>query len=670
VLALCALLAGSAFAVPEGWFNAVELDAVDAALVERPGAALRHARDSVKAGETARAERLLSAIAARHTLVADVADLERMRLYVLTGRTDEAIALAEAWSHPESPLEPDLYAAVGRAYAERADEEAARAAWLRALEHAEEGAARAALLLELAGSQRRSGDSEATGERLVEIWTEHPTSEEAKEAAAGLDRLEGEGAPPLRSAARYRERGDVLFRARHNEEALEAYDRALELGELSSKDARRARSQRAHTLFRLRRYSDAAEAFAALPQTGEFRIARARSVARAGDPKAAAADLERIAKQVRGQDGARARLLAALLWSDEGEKAKSARLFESLAPGSSSYARSALWRLGWQAYRQDRFDEAIARFEQLAKRETGPIGNLRPRYWRARALEETGREAEAAAEFGAMAREFPLSYYGWRASGRAAHGAIETPAPELRAGPGALHPRELERARILLEAGMGDLARRDLDQLYLRVDGLDDRLVLAQLYSEAGDFHRPQRLVVESYTVTLARGPGHAPVELWWYAWPLPYQDAVRDATDDRDGLHKELVYAVMREESGYRPEVLSVSGARGLLQLMPETAERVATREELSSFNVDDLFVPDVNIRLGAAYLDELLLRFAGRASAAIGSYNAGPHRVVRWLEETGGDDDEWVEDIPYEQTRAYVKRVLRSVYAYRVLY
>jgi soluble lytic murein transglycosylase len=76
------------------------------------------------------------------------------------------------------------------------------------------------------------------------------------------------------------------------------------------------------------------------------------------------------------------------------------------------------------------------------------------------------------------------------------------------------------------------------------------------------------------------------------------------------------------------------------------------------------------VNIHLGSAYLGELLMRFSGRESAAIGSYNAGPHRVVEWLEGNALEDDEWVEAIPYDQTRGYVKRVMRSMHVYRVLY
>jgi soluble lytic murein transglycosylase len=129
-------------------------------------------------------------------------------------------------------------------------------------------------------------------------------------------------------------------------------------------------------------------------------------------------------------------------------------------------------------------------------------------------------------------------------------------------------------------------------------------------------------------------------------------------------------VYAVMREESGYRPDVISISGARGLLQIMPETGERLAASEALMSFSPDDLFLPRINIRLGSSYLEQLMERFEGRISAAVASYNAGPEAVSRWFEGEPREDDEWVEAIPYDQTRNYVKNVLRSLEVYRVLY
>jgi soluble lytic murein transglycosylase len=143
----------------------------------------------------------------------------------------------------------------------------------------------------------------------------------------------------------------------------------------------------------------------------------------------------------------------------------------------------------------------------------------------------------------------------------------------------------------------------------------------------------------------------------------------MRRATDHGALVEPGLIYALMREESGYSPTAVSITGARGLLQIMPETGERLARDLALANFTTDDLFAPDVNMQLGSHYLRELLERFGDQKSAAIASYNAGPGAVSRWL-DSSLEDDEWVESIPYEQTRAYVKRVLRSLHVYRVLY
>jgi soluble lytic murein transglycosylase len=365
-----------------------------------------------------------------------------------------------------------------------------------------------------------------------------------------------------------------------------------------------------------------------------------------------------------------------VLFEGEGEAEHARKLFALVAwGGSPAWASQALWRLGWSAYAGGRYQEAMALLEQLAPRENDPIERLRARYWRARAAARLGREEEAARGLAEIAREYPLSYYGWRSLERldgnplAAEADVSAP-PAIARGSSSLAPVDLERPRILLEAGLVGEARAELDRLFGRARGVEDRLELAELYANLGDYHQPQRLMVDAYTESLARAPAPDAIDLWWHAWPLPWADSVRGQAGGRAGPGPELVYAIMREESGYRPEVVSVSGARGLLQLMPETAERLARAIPLPTFAPDDLFLPEVNIRLGAAYLGDLLVRFGGRTSAAVASYNAGPQPVASWLQGSGAEDDEWVEAIPYDQTRGYVKRVLRSVHAYRVLY
>jgi soluble lytic murein transglycosylase len=171
----------------------------------------------------------------------------------------------------------------------------------------------------------------------------------------------------------------------------------------------------------------------------------------------------------------------------------------------------------------------------------------------------------------------------------------------------------------------------------------------------------------------LARGPIRRFEDLWWYAWPVAFSPEVGHATRSESSVEPALVYSIMREESGYRPDAISPVGARGLLQIMTATGEVLAQQQGLDVFEADDLFAPRTNILLGAGYLSDLSNQFDGRLSASIASYNAGPEAVQEWIsevEDAGSLDDEWVESIPYEQTRNYVKRVLRSLYVYRTLY
>lgn len=667
--ALAALVAGASLVgahapITEGRDHAAPL----ALVLAEPGRSLRSALEALERGEPQLADALLRAIAVRHPIVADHADLLRMRLRVETGDSDGAIAFEALWARRESPLRARFYALLGEAHLARGDEARARAALEYAAVATRERERQADLALAIAQSYLRSGARERASERLLEVWTRDADLAQAQTAEDLLVSLEAELGHPLRTALPTRERGDRLFQSHHNESALEAYDRAIALG-LAPADRTRTRHQRAETLFRLRRYPEAITAFRELPASEERLIQRARAEARAGRVPAGAEALEQLGTERRGARAVEALHLAAVLWDGEGEHERARRLFEDVIrrlPGSE-FAASARWSLGWEAYRAGRLDVAIRHFERLARADKDPVSALRPRYWQIRVLEEQGAP-EAPQLYADLAREFPFTYYGQLALARAREPIAAKPTA-LYPGSRSLRPEQLARPRILLEAGLVPEARDELAQLFGRARGVEDRIALAALYADAGDFSSAQRLVVDAYSEELARGPAPDDVELWWHAWPAPYEAELRDATHS-GGPPPELVYSIMREESGYRPEVISVSGARGLLQLMPETATRVAQSVELHGFLPDDLFRPAVNIELGSAYLGQLLARFDGNAAAAIGSYNAGPDAVSRWIRDGDAQGDVWVEQIPYSQTRAYVKRVLRSLHVYQVLY
>ncbi|MCP5042340.1 MAG: transglycosylase SLT domain-containing protein, partial [bacterium] len=607
-------------------------------------------------------------IIADHAMLLRADKLRQAQLH--SGAAATAAAALERYD--ATPLRPDFYEVLGNARAQVADEEGARDAWTRGIRATRDSDRQAALRLRVGESLERGGQLEDAAAIYRRIWSRHATSEQAEVAETRLDELEKQPGVTGRAADDWRRRADQLFRKRHNEAALGAYDQAL-AGKLKKSEAQRAQNQRAHTLFRMRRYPEAVRAFTALPQNDDVPLWRARSLARSGEVPKAVGEFEKLAKKSNGELSVRATYLAGLLLDGRGHVDRAQAHFDWVSRNrvSSGLSNAALWRLGWGAFRSEKNDTAIGHFERLLSEEEDAIGRLRTRYWRARALERAGDEANATAEFTTIANDFPFSYYGWRARDRIRD--HDDPSPGLRPdlGNAKLRSEDLLRPKILLAAGLDKLAIEEMRRMSRRARGLSDRLAMAQLFSEAEQYHDALRIVVDAYTEDLARGPVPQLEELWWHAWPSAFKDLVAASTRAEDSVEPALVYAIMREESGYRPKILSVSGARGLLQIMVPTGDRLADRMGETQYEPDDLFEPETNIKLGAYYLAELMGRFDGRRSAAIASYNAGPNAVEDWLAKpAAAEDDLWVEAIPYDQTRGYVKRVLRSYHAYRVLY
>ena len=642
-----------------------------------PAAVLRRALQAAREQRTDEAVGALAALATSEPLIADHADLLRARTLQDAGRPADALAAAaegEARS-PESPLRTDLEALRGDAERALGHEAEARTAWSGAAALTDDPARLARLAAARAASFERSGDPPGSAEAWRELWVRFPTEPDARDAGARLDTLEASLGHPVRSADDYRARGDALFAAGWSQDALAAYDGAIAHG-LSDADALRAvRLRRAHCLFRLRRYAEAKLAFEAAGPSPEAALYRVRAIARGGDVPAAIEEFEKLAARTRGSAREQALLFAAILLDDQKEPEKANALYARVAREGKDGAlvSQATWRLGWAAYRAGDYTEARRQLEHMAKAESDPVSRLQPLYWSARAGEHAGVDG-ATQELARLGQEWPLAYYGWRAASRSAeegHPVPDPVPPAVDPGPASLAPADLARPRILLEGGLEQEAQEELARASARAGGLGDRLAVAQLLEQAGAYDRAQSLVAAGNGETLARAPAPALIELWRTAWPDAYADLVRQAMPPEAKVEPALVWAIMREESGYRPRVMSSAGARGLLQLMPDTASRLAGDAGLTAFQPEDLFEPEVNVRLGALYLDQLLRRFDGRLSAAIGSYNAGPEAVARWLAERGSlDDDEWVESIPYDQTRGYVRRVLRSFHAYRVLY
>jgi soluble lytic murein transglycosylase len=152
--------------------------------------------------------------------------------------------------------------------------------------------------------------------------------------------------------------------------------------------------------------------------------------------------------------------------------------------------------------------------------------------------------------------------------------------------------------------------------------------------------------------------------------YPLAYWDIIKKQADQHK-LDPLLVAAIIRQESAYDPEAVSSANAKGLMQIIPKTGKRIASKIGLKKFTTSQLHDPETNILLGTTYLAELLERYDGNLYRSLAAYNAGPDATKKWWPEKGEADHEViVENITYRATRNYVKRILRNQYHYSTLY
>jgi soluble lytic murein transglycosylase len=275
-------------------------------------------------------------------------------------------------------------------------------------------------------------------------------------------------------------------------------------------------------------------------------------------------------------------------------------------------------------------------------------------YWRARALSELGRQDEANKLFIDLAKE--RSYYGFMAADHLGYDfsflheslpVSDNLIKQVRALPG------LRRAHELFVLERTHEARREWN-LALQGRSTDELMAAAKL---AQEWNWPSQSIL-----TLAKIRSWNDLEL---RFPLNHRQQVDRQAKDH-GLDSAWIYAIVRQESAFSVDARSRAGAMGLMQLMPATAKEVAGKTNNRLFKVNDLLQPEINIELGASYLNQIYRRLQENPVLATAAYNAGPSRVMKWLPEQPLATDVWIDTVPFSETREYLKRVL----AYTVIY
>ena len=300
-------------------------------------------------------------------------------------------------------------------------------------------------------------------------------------------------------------------------------------------------------------------------------------------------------------------------------------------------ARAALWSKDWS--------EALRSIAALS--ESSRL-SARWRYWDARATEALYDLPRAQPLYESLLAED--NYYSAMAAARlhrsvTPHPSALTSAPEVMAS--VEQQPAIERARELFLCGM---QREAAAEWRFGYEGLspEERVQSVLLAASWG-----------WYTQAVASASAQHIFNDYVLLYPQPYFAEVKAAAQFSQ-LTPELIYAVLRQESLYRSDAISGKGARGLMQLMPDTARRTARHWGLPTPATVELFEPAVNIPLGAANLRTLLDQFDDQVPVALAGYNAGIRAAARWLPDEPVDADIWIENIPYEETRDYVQRVL----------
>jgi soluble lytic murein transglycosylase len=383
-----------------------------------------------------------------------------------------------------------------------------------------------------------------------------------------------------------------------------------------------------------------------------------------------------------------ARLQRALIALDEGDRARFTSMLLALPDDypQGDMRGEALFRVALSRMTRGDWEGAkpvLDRIVTLFPADRHWATCARAAYFRARASSKTGDREDARARYAKIIEEDPLTFYMTQAYARlaeddaaAAKRLLDEAAAREPAGTflTKFHP-ELQtkgfgRALPLLEAGDVEAAGRELAAAGLTTDAADPELVWlsAQLFTAADAPEIGHAFARRRVTDHLAHYPAGRWRPMWEIAFPKAFEPlVVRESA--AAGIPPALTWAIMREESDFYPEAKSPSNAYGLMQLIASTARGIAAGTPYS-WTEEGLKRPDASVALGSKLLGSLRGSF-GNGVLAIAAYNGGGGAVGRWLAARGDlDFDLWVEDIPWEETRGYVKRVLASEAAYAYLY
>jgi soluble lytic murein transglycosylase len=345
---------------------------------------------------------------------------------------------------------------------------------------------------------------------------------------------------------------------------------------------------------------------------------------------------------------------------------------------NSKNAAAAHWRAGWLSYREGLFPDAVRMFDEQIRLYPTATESAAALYWRGRLFElQDHQPAQAAANYRTVVSRYQHYFYAQMARQRLSalgqpmtvaqtevEGFKAPPIPHLTDTFPADSPH-IAKARLIANAGLNDYIGQEL-----AADPDSESwgaLAEAQIYASFGETYRAMRALKRALPYASSAPINSIPLAYWRILFPEAWWDTIKSESA-KNGLDPYLVASLIRQESEFNPSVISYANAYGLMQIEPSVGKSLARQEGLTNFQTYQLLNPEINIRLGTRYLKQLIDHFGGVQEYALAAYNAGDSRVVDW--QSAGPYhgiDEFVESIPFTQTRDYVQAILRNEEIYR---
>jgi soluble lytic murein transglycosylase len=535
----------------------------------------------------------------------------------------------------------------------------------------------------------------------LRIYSEYPTSKQSPLAERGLLALSSGALTGARNYGARFQRAENLLKAGDNRGA---YSILQSLGRVTAPDSASAQKRNlltAETEYRLGKTTEALTTLKKVTASDPAIHAKAIYLEGACDRK-----LDKEPGMIAMRDKAlklyplsgdteELCYLTASYCDTHCESAKSRDAYKVLhqAFPKGAHSELALWKLPLFSYLAGQYEEAAREFYRYLNAYSNPLPASSAIYWMGRCYEKLGDFEKAQYFYRRTQALAGHSYYGQR--GGEAEAAIrrlgmgkniDLPGIDFKqvmstcdgirsqsvsiAEPDENAPQLIERARQLMAANLTELALAELRwgmRRYPQNEGLF-YFLMSRVQMKKGSYDGSivcMRKVVPDYN---CRTMKDLPEEIWMMLFPMLHRDIIARQSA-KVGVDPSLVLAVIRQESAFNEKAKSKANARGLMQLLPATGQKLAKQAKLANYNTNSLFQAETNIVLGTRFLASLLQKYE-RTELALAAYNAGPGRVDRWLREYGGKDmAEFVEQIPLSETRGYVKLVLSNKNYYELL-